>query len=141
LIVLGFAVLILTGRVRGPHVTDAPSAPGRWDQLLDKHRTLRTAALAGPATHIPGIFYLVALNVIVAHDPSVAVGVIEILIYNVIWFALAITALAICIVRPSAARTAVEAVTGWTRQHTRALLLGVSLAVGVALLTHGLLTV
>jgi hypothetical protein len=140
-IVLGFAVLILTGRVSGPHATDAPPAPNRWERLLDKHRTLRTAALAGPATHIPGLFYLVALNVIVAHDPSVTRGVIEILIYNVIWFALAITALAICIFQPSAARTSVGAVTGWSRQHARALLLVVSLAVGVALVIHGLLTV
>jgi hypothetical protein len=140
-IVLGFAVLILTGRVSGPHATDAPRAPSRWERVLDKHRTLRTAAVAGPATHIPGIFYLVALNVIVAQDPSVSAGIIQILVYNVIWFALAITALAICIVQPSAARTAVEAVTGWTRQHTRALLLFVSLVVGVVLLTHGLLTV
>jgi hypothetical protein len=67
--------------------------------------------------------------------------VIEILIYNVIWFALAIAALAICIFQPSAARTAVAAVTGWTRQHARALLLAVSVAVGVGLLIHGLLTV
>jgi hypothetical protein len=140
-IVLGFAVLILTGRVSGPHATDAPRAPSRWERVLDKHRTLRTAAVAGPATHIPGIFYLVALNVIVAQDPSVSAGIIQILVYNVIWFALAITALAICIVQPSAARTAVEAVTGWTRQHTRALLLFVSLVVGAVLLTHGLLTV
>jgi hypothetical protein len=140
-VVLGFAVLVLTGRVSRPPATDAPRAPSRWEQLLDKHRTVRTAALAGPATHIPGIFYLVALNVIVAQHPSVTAGVIEILIYNVIWFALAITALAICIFQPSAARGAVAAVADWTRQHTRALLLVVSLAVGFVLLIHGLLTV
>jgi Sap, sulfolipid-1-addressing protein len=140
-IVLGFAALVLTGRVSGPRATDAPRAPGRWERVLDKHRTLRTAAIAGPATHIPGIFYLVALNLIVAQDPSVSAGLIQILIYNVIWFALAITALAICIVEPTAARTAIEAVTGWTRRHARALLLVVSLAVGAVLLAHGLLTV
>jgi hypothetical protein len=140
-IVLGFALLILTGRVSGPHATDAPRPPGRWERLLDKHRTVRTAALAGPSTHIPGIFYLVALNVIVAHDPSVSAGLIEILIYNVIWFALPITALVICIFQPGEARTVVGAVAGWTRQHARALLLVVSLAVGVVLLAHGLLTV
>jgi hypothetical protein len=140
-IVLGFAVLVITGRVSGPHANDAPRAPNRWERLLDKHRTLKTAALAGPATHIPGVFYLVALNVIVAHDPSVSTGVIEILIYNLIWFALAIGALATCIFQPSAARSAVAAVTGWTRQHARVLLLVVSLTVGVVLLIHGLLTV
>jgi hypothetical protein len=37
--------------------------------------------------------------------------------------------------------SSVEAVTGWTRQHTRALLLVALLAVGAVLLTHGLLTV
>jgi hypothetical protein len=140
-IVLGFAVLVLTGRISGPHPTDAPRAPSRWERVLDKHRTVRTAAIAGPATHIPGLFYLVALNVIVAQHPSVSAGLIQIVIYNVIWFALAITALAICIVEPSAARSTVEAVTGWTRQHTRTLLLVVSLAVGAVLLTHGLLTI
>jgi Sap, sulfolipid-1-addressing protein len=140
-IVLGFAVLILTGRVSGPHATDSSRTPNRWERLLDEHRTLRTAAFAGPTTHIPGLFYLVALNVIVAHDPTVSAALIEILIYNVIWFALAITALAICIFQPSAARAAVEAVTGWTRQHARAVLLVVALAVGVVLLIHGLLTI
>jgi cytochrome bd-type quinol oxidase subunit 2 len=45
------------------------------------------------------------------------------------------------IVRPSAARGTVVAIADWTRQHTRALLLVVSLAVGVALLIHGLHTV
>jgi len=140
-IVLGFAVLILTGRVSGPHATDAPRAPSRWERVLDQHRTPGTAALAGPTTHIPGLFYLVALNVIVAHNPSVSVGLIEILIYNVIWFALAIAALAICVFQPSAARTAVAAVTSWTAQHARALLLVVSFGVGVVLLIHGLLTV
>jgi hypothetical protein len=140
-LVLGFAVLILTGRISGRHATDAPRTPSRWERMLDTHRTVRTAALAGPTTHIPGLFYLVALNVIVANHPSVAVGLIEILIYNVIWFALAIAALAICIFQPSAARSAVAAVTGWTSQHARALLLVVSLGVGGVLLIHGLLTV
>ena len=37
--------------------------------------------------------------------------------------------------------SAIEAVTGWTRRHARALLLVVSLAVGAVLLIHGLLTI
>jgi Sap, sulfolipid-1-addressing protein len=140
-IVLGFAVLVLTGRVTGPHAADAPRAPGRWEQLLDRHRTVRAAALAGPATHIPGIFYLVALNLIVAHHTSVAAGVIEILLYNVIWFALPITALTICIIQPDAARTVVGEVAGWTRDRTRTILVVASLGIGIVLLVHGLITV
>ena len=46
--------------------------PGRMKSVLDRRLTIRTAALAGPATHIPGLFYLVALNVIVAHNVALA---------------------------------------------------------------------
>jgi hypothetical protein len=140
LIVLGFAALVLTGRISGPHA-DAPRAPGRWEQLLDQHRTVRTAALAGPATHIPGIFYLAALNVIVANHTSVATGIVEILLYNVIWFALPITALTICIIQPDAARTVVGGVADWARQHARRILVVLSLGIGIVLLVHGLITI
>ena len=139
-IVLGFAVLVLTGRVSAPHA-DAPRAPGRWEQLLDQHRTVGTAALAGRATHIPGIFYLAALNVIVAHHASVAAGIIEILLYNVIWFALPITALTISIIQPDAARAVVGGAADWTRHHARTILVVVSLGIGIVLLVHGLITI
>lgn len=140
MIVLGFAALVITGRISGPHA-DAPRAPGRWGQLLDKHRTVKTAALAGPATHIPGIFYLVALNVVVAHHTSVAAGIVEILLYNVIWFALPITALTICIVQPDAARTVVGGVADWARHRARTILVVLSLGIGIVLLVHGLITI
>ena len=97
--------------------------------------------MAGPLTHIPGLFYLVALNIIVAHNPSATVGAGEILLYNVIWFALPIAALATCLVRPSTARDAIAGVNDWTRRHTRGILVGVSLFVGVVLLVRGVLTV
>jgi hypothetical protein len=139
-LVLGFAALVLTGRISGPHA-DAPRAPGRWEQLLDQHRTVRTAALAGPATHIPGIFYLAALNVIVANHTSVAAGFVEILLYNVIWFALPITALTICIIQPDAARTVVGGVADWARHHARTILVVLSLGIGIVLLVHGLITI
>jgi len=139
-VVLGFAALVLTGRISGPHA-DAPRAPGRWEQLLDQHRTVRTAALAGPATHIPGIFYLAALNVIVANHTSVAAGIVEILLYNVIWFALPITALTICIVEPDTARTVVGGVADWALHHARTILVVLSLGIGIVLLVHGLITI
>ena len=139
-VVLGFAALVLTGRISGPHA-DAPRAPGRWEQLLDQHRTVRSAALAGPATHIPGIFYLAALNVIVANHTSVAAGIVEILLYNVIWFALPITALTICIVEPDTARTVVGGVADWALHHARTILVVLSLGIGIVLLVHGLITI
>ena len=50
----------------------APGPSARLSRLLEHRLTLRTTAIAGPATHIPGLFYLVALNVIVANDPGAA---------------------------------------------------------------------
>jgi hypothetical protein len=140
-IVLAFTALVLTGRVGGGRTSDAPRPPSRWTRLLEGRLTVKTAALAGPVTHIPGVFYLVALNLIIAHDPSVATGIIEILIYNVIWFALPLTASAVCIVRPDAAREAVGAVESWGRRHTRTILAVVSPAIGVLLVVRGLLAV
>jgi hypothetical protein len=140
LLVLAFAVGVLTGRLGGRHAEDAPKPDGRWKDLLKHRMTLRTAAVAGPATHIPGLFYLVALNLIVAHQPHVVGGLLEVLIYNAIWFAIPIAAFAICVVDPAAARDAVGAIQGWTRGHSRTIVLVVSFAIGTALIVRGALT-
>ena len=141
IVALTFAVLLATGRVGGPHTDDAPDAPRRWRAMLERRLTVPKAALAGPATHIPGLFYLIALNVIVAHQPSVPSGLIEVLIYNVVWFTLPLGALAVCVIDPPAARRGVDAVRTWTVQHTRAILLLVSVAAGCGLLIRGLYTI
>ena len=137
-----FGGALLTGHVRSAREAhDAPALPSRWRSRLDGHLTFRTALLAGPATHVPGLFYLIALNVIVAHNPSVPGGSLAVASYNAIWFALPLLALVMCIVRPGEAREAVGSVERWARDHARGLMLGVSFAVGTALVVRGLLTV
>ncbi|HVD26881.1 MAG TPA: hypothetical protein VNC79_00065, partial [Mycobacteriales bacterium] len=101
--------------------------------------TIPAAAAAGPLTHIPGLFYLIALNVIVAHEPRLPGGLLAVLIYDAIWFALPIAALATCIVNPDTARDVVVRVERWTAQHSRTLLLTTSFVVGVALVIRGAL--
>jgi hypothetical protein len=140
-VLLVFAVLVGTGRLGGPHADDAPDAPRRWRAHLDHRVTARTAALAGPVTHIPGLFYLIALNVIVSRQPSVPGGLAEVLIYNAVWFALPIGALVICTFDPPAAQRAVDQLRQWTLRHTRTLVLVVSLVAGGSLLLRGLLSV
>jgi Sap, sulfolipid-1-addressing protein len=137
ILVLAFAVGVLTGRVGGRRAEDAPRPGRRWERLRDRRLTLRTAALAGPATHIPGIFYLVALNLIVSHRRTAAGGVFEVLLYNVVWFAIPIAALSICVVRPETARQGVQQLQSWTRRHVRTLVLIVSFAVGAVLVVRG----
>ena len=139
-VVLGFAFAVRAGRIGGPRADDAPPrAVGRFDRLLKHRMTLRTAALAGPITHVPGIFYLIALNLIVAHQPSVPGGLVEVLLYNAIWFALPIAALAVCIVAPDAARDVVGAIQTWAKEHARQIMLTVAFVVGTALIIRGVL--
>jgi hypothetical protein len=141
IVVLAFALGVLTRRVGGHQAEDAPKPDRRWERLLNHRPTARTAALAGPATHIPGLFYLVALNLIVAHRGHPVEGLVQVLIYNVVWFAIPIAALATCIVRPATARDAVEAIQAWTKRHARAIVLAVSFGVGAVLVVRGLLAI
>jgi hypothetical protein len=134
---LGFCLLVLSGRVGGRRSGDAPAAPGRWSGLLDRHLTIRSAIVAGPATHIPGVFYLIALNLIVSSQRHAVESFVGVLVYNAVWFALPIGALAICIVKPVAAQAAVREIQTWTTRHARPIMVGVSFAVGAALVIHG----
>jgi hypothetical protein len=138
-IALLFGCAVLTGLVRRRPDHDAPGAGGGWRARLDRRLTVPAAAIAGPLTHIPGLFYLIALNVIVASDPRVPGGLLAIMIYDAVWFALPIAALATCIVDPEAAQVAVARVERWTRQHSRALLLVTSFIIGAALVIRGAL--
>ena len=74
--------------------TTAPPGAGAWKARLDRRLTVRAAAVAGPLTHIPGLFYLIALNVIVANEPRVPGGVVAVGIYNAVWYAVPIAAFA-----------------------------------------------
>jgi hypothetical protein len=141
-LVLIVGALVLTGRIRwSSGEVDKPKTPSRWTGVLDRHMTVRTAAIAGPATHIPGLFYLVALNLIVAAQPKVSEGLLYVALYNAVWFALAIAALAICIVRPESARDVVGVVQSWVRAHARPIIIVVWFALGITLLVSGLIDI
>jgi hypothetical protein len=141
IVVLIFAVLLRTGHVGGPHADDAPDAPRRWKALLEHRLTAGTAALAGPVTHVPGLFYLVALNLVAAHQPSIPTGLVEVLIYNVVWWTLPIGALAICVIDPPAARRAVDGVRQWMIARAHAVMVIASFVAGGALVIRGLITI
>ena len=99
-----FGCAVLTGRIGRRSDQDVAARGVGWKARLDRRLTVPAAAIAGPLTHIPGLFYLIALNVIVAHDPRLPGGLLAVSIYDAIWFALPIAALATCIVNPDAAR-------------------------------------
>jgi Sap-like sulfolipid-1-addressing protein len=141
ILALAFGIGLATRRINQGRADDAPRPAGRMKSMLDSRLTIRTAAFAGPATHIPGLFYLVALNVIVAHNVALANKAIALVTFNVVWFALPLAALVACIVRPEKALNLVGSVHRWTRDHARGILLTVSFGVGTALLIRGILTI
>jgi hypothetical protein len=138
-VALLFGCAVLAGWVGRRTDRQASGASDRWKDRLDRRLTIPTAAAAGALTHFPGLFYLVALNLIVALNPRVPGGLVAVAIYDVIWFALPIAALAMCIVNPEAARHVVISVQRWTGQRSRAILLLTSFIVGVALVIRGAL--
>ncbi len=140
-VALSFGCAVLLGLVN-----DRPRRPNRqtgsgWVARLDRQITVRAAALAGPLTHIPGIFYLLALNVIAAHNPELPGAVLAVLVYDVIWFAVPIAALVLCILDPEAARKIVPAVQQRAASHSRTIVLATCFVVGIALLIRGVLAV
>jgi hypothetical protein len=135
---LAFGFGLATGAISRNRSDDAP-VKGRMKSTLDRRLTVRTAALAGPATHIPGLFYLIALNVIIAHDAAIADKTLALVTYNAVWFALPLAALVACIFRPAVARNLVGAVDHWTRDHARTILIVASFGVGTALVVRGIL--
>jgi small neutral amino acid transporter SnatA (MarC family) len=135
-----FGIAVLTRTVPRRRKDPSREVGGALTARLDHEITVRVAALAGPLTHIPGIFYLVALNIIVAHNPTLPGGVRAVAIYDAIWFAVPIAALVLCIVDPDAAQKVVVAVEEWTRQHSRTIVPATSFVVGVALVIRGVLS-
>jgi hypothetical protein len=132
---LGYAVGVGTGRAQPPSRKES-AEQSRVTQHLSRP-AVGTAAVAGVATHLPGLFYLVALNSIVSHNDSFAAGVAEVLLFNVIWFAAAIAAVLIFLIRPGAARRALGSASDWAQRNARATTIVVFALVGSYLTLNG----
>jgi hypothetical protein len=132
-----FGILVLTGRAKVRARREAP-APGQgWAARFEERLTPLTAALAGPLTHLPGLFYLVALNLIVAHHVLAAEELGAVITYNAIWFVLPLVALVACIVRPAAAREILVRVREWATGHSSQILVATGFLIGGALVVRG----
>lgn len=109
----------LSGRLRGP--------------------SMRVAAGAGVATHLPGLLYLLGLNSIADSDPPLLDGLLAVLIFDAIWLAIPFSALVVSIRRPDAAREAVGRISAWMLEHERAMLTVVFGLVGAYFTAKGVL--
>ena len=134
---IGFAVGLQWGWVEPPGRHPATSPSPRFRRLRDP--SPRVAAVAGIATHVPGLIYLVALNAIAGEQPALVDAGLQVAIYDALWFAIPIASLVLVIVRPGAALVYLESATAWVRRHDHAVLVASSLALGLFLLGKGVL--
>jgi hypothetical protein len=95
------------------------------------------AAAAGVLTHLPGLVYLAALNAIASTGSGTADGLLQVLVYNGIWFSLAIVALVLSVYRPTVSREFLERFIAWTRKHLRVILIVSFGALGAYLVAVG----
>ena len=115
---LGFAAGVGTGRTKLP---ERHEGAGEGSAILRRLRnpSVATAVVAGVTTHLPGLFYLVALNAVVADGRSLAVEVVEVLAFNAIWFGATIASVVTFLIRPGVARRTLARVDGWARRHAQ----------------------
>jgi Sap, sulfolipid-1-addressing protein len=121
----------------GPSVTTSRTAA--WM----KHRleNLKTpgAALIGVVTHLPGLVYIAALNAIAGASVSTLDALLQVAVYNVIWYCLAIGALVLSVFRPDMARDLLEHAEVALRRHRRVILVAI-VGAGFYLIARGLST-
>jgi hypothetical protein len=99
------------------------------------------AAAVGVLTHLPGLVYLAALNAIADTATGDVGRVLQVVVYNAIWFSLAIVALVLSVHRPDLPRELIEQLVASARQHLRVIIILFFGGLGGYLLVIGLLGV
>jgi len=133
---LGFAAGLATGRIRGEFRSERSAGNPRIAKQL-RDPSLRVAAAAGVATHLPGLLYLLGLNAIAAGDPPVVEGPLAVLVFDVIWLAIPLFAFVLSIGRPEAARAAIGRVSAWMMSHQNAILIFIFTGAGIYFTARG----
>ena len=133
---LGFAAGVYAGRTlnRSP---DDPSGSESWALRKLRQPTVPIAASVGIATHLPGLFYLLALNSIIAQRQGVVADIWHVLAYNAIWYGVSVAAVFYLLIKPSAARDMFGRLNVWVRAHQRPIVVGIFGIVGTYLVVHG----
>ncbi|CAA9395111.1 MAG: hypothetical protein AVDCRST_MAG32-2583 [uncultured Nocardioides sp.] len=126
--------------LRSPPDARAVARPARPPSAMRRRLarpTVPSAALAGVATHLPGVFYLGALAAIVASRPGLVGGLLQVGLYNLLWYAVPLAALASWTWRPETTRDTAARLTAWVQAHKKSLVVVVFVLVGVYLVARG----
>jgi len=111
---------------------------GTWMQERLKHPTVAGAALIGVVTHLPGLVYIAALNAIVRASASTSEAMLQVVVYNLIWYSLAIAALLASAFHVAISPDALDNVQAAIRQHRRTIVVACFAGLGIYLVGKGL---
>jgi hypothetical protein len=140
---LGFAAGLLTGRVQGQVLNPAGANPGpdsgSWLGRRLADMSAPRAALAGVLTHKPGLFYLAALSAIANSTSSNANWIVQVVLYNVVWFAMPVAALALATRRPVELQDFLRRTSEWVWRRQREIMITAFGLLGVYLIVRGVL--
>ncbi len=116
----------------------AAAARGGWMRHRLENLSRSGAAVAGVLTHLPGLVYLAALNAIAATATRPANGLLQVAVYNAIWYSLAIGVLVLSVRRPALARAMLEQTVSWLARNRRLIIVVFFGALGGYLVVIGL---
>lgn len=131
---LGFGAGLTVGRLQLPQRSDSDPS---WVMRHLRNPSPRVAAIAGVTTHLPGLFYLVALNAISAEDPAFLAGIFQVAVFNALWWSLPVASLGFFLLRPEQTRAMLGEVNDWVRRNQQAILAALFVAVGLYLTAKG----
>jgi hypothetical protein len=138
---LGYAAGLLSGRFQGPARDTMRASPGpdsnSWlgRQLADLSGP--RAALAGVLTHKPGLFYLAALSAIGNSTSSNASRIFQVALYNAIWFAMPVAALALATHKSVELQDFLRRTTEWIWRRQREIMIAAFGLLGAYLIVRG----
>ena len=135
---IGFGAGAWSGHVERLRRRRTSEGPGRIVTML-RRPTLKVAAAAGAATHLPGLFYLVALNAIAAGSPPLVEALVDILVYNAIWLSIPIAAFVVADRHAAGAHETIAQVNAWVRAREQVIVVAVFGSVGTYLVVKGVL--
>jgi hypothetical protein len=138
---LSYAAGLLSGWVQAPVPDRAGTTPGpdsrSWLGRQLANLSPRRAALAGVLTHKPGLLYLAALSAITTSTSSNVNRILQVVLYNAIWFAMPMAALALARRRPVELQDSLRWTTEWVWHRQREIMITAFGILGAYLIVRG----
>jgi hypothetical protein len=128
----------LSKRRRHKPAPDKPKKPSMANRALSRG-SIAMAFVAGTVLNLPGVWYLEALTEISKAMPSTVSALLQLLVFNVIMFALVEIPIVAYVVNPAGASGLVQRGSEWGHSHSRQIAIWLATIVGVWLIVKGII--